>query len=196
MPACSIRPSASRLTLAATPTVAKSPARRSSLRYAPLRPRGPARRMRISVRTSVGSIAVWNVSMKKSRAAMTRSPLVLATDDRAFDGEERRRPVRGWVGMGARATDRAPVADLRIADAARHVVEQRVPGHDVRVLVDLAVRRPSHRSGARRRSRRCRRGLPTSRRSTRSAGLREAQLEQRDEAVAAGRGASPRPRAR
>ena len=33
--------------------------------------------MRTSVRTSVGSMAVWNVSTKKSRAAIVRSPVWL-----------------------------------------------------------------------------------------------------------------------
>jgi hypothetical protein len=44
--------------------------------------------------------------------------------------------------MGARAADRSPVPDLRIADPTRDVGQQRVAAGDDRVLVDLAVRRP------------------------------------------------------
>jgi len=69
-------PASSSQTTAATPTVAKSPTLRSSFSYAPAAARG-RRTMRISVRTSVGSMAVWNVSRKKSRAGMSRSPVPL-----------------------------------------------------------------------------------------------------------------------
>ena len=44
--------------------------------------------------------------------------------------------------MGDGAADRAPVADLRVADAAGHVLDERVVVADDRVLVDLAMRRP------------------------------------------------------
>ena len=42
-----------------------------------------------------------------------------ATDDRGVARDERRRPIRGRVGVGDRAADRAPVADLRVADRRR-----------------------------------------------------------------------------
>ena len=43
--------------------------------------------------------------------------------------------------MGDGAADRAPVADLRVADAAGDVVQERVVVDDDRVLVDLAMGR-------------------------------------------------------
>ncbi len=66
-------PSAASWTLAAQPTVAKSPARRSSFWYEPPVPR-PGRGIRTSVRISSGSIAVWNGPTKNSRARRIVSP--------------------------------------------------------------------------------------------------------------------------
>ena len=73
IPARVIEPSAPSWTIAATPAVAKSPTRRSSFVYAPPNSLGRIPN-RTSTRTSVGSIAVVNVSRKKSRAAISRSP--------------------------------------------------------------------------------------------------------------------------
>ena len=64
-----------------------------------------------------------------------------STDDPCAHGEQHGRPVRRRIGVGDGAADRAPVADLRIADAAGHVVEHRVVVDDDRVLVDLAMGR-------------------------------------------------------
>ena len=139
------------------------------------------------MRTSVGSIAVWNVSMKKSRAAngpvarlrcgQTIVALVASrTAGQSDDGS-------AWAHGAA---DRAPVADLRVADPAGGVVRAAGSAATTGVLVDLAMRGPAadpqvvarldDRVEAGRRSRR----------STSRAGLREAELEQRQEAVAAG----------
>ena len=87
-------------------------------------------------------MAVSNVSRKKSRAAIVALPGLAAADDRGVGGDEDRRPVRGRIGVRDRATDRAPVADLRVADRGGHVVQQRVAVADDVGLVDLAVRRP------------------------------------------------------
>ena len=45
--------------------------------------------------------------------------------------------------MGAGASDRPPVADLRIADARRRIVEERVAGRDPVVGGELRVGRPA-----------------------------------------------------
>ena len=71
-----MRPSAPRWSWTATPTVAKSPARRSSFLYAEAVPAAGVG-MRISTSSSSGSMAVWKESTKKSRAAMVRSPFTL-----------------------------------------------------------------------------------------------------------------------
>jgi len=52
------------------------------------------------------------------------------------DGQEHRWPVRAGVGMGARSADRAPVADLRIADPAGGLVDDRPGLGQALVLVD------------------------------------------------------------
>ena len=52
------------------------------------------------------------------------------------------RSIRRGVGMGARPADRAPVPDLRVADATGDVDEERVAARDDRVLVDLAMGGP------------------------------------------------------
>jgi hypothetical protein len=85
--------------------------------------------------------------------------------------------------MGDRSADRAPVADLRVTDPAARIVEERVAGDDLAV-VDLAVRGPTAdpelvvglddpvEAGQ---------GPDVDEQP----GLREAQLDERDEAVAA-----------
>ncbi len=88
-------------------------------------------------------MAVWKVSRKKSRALIETLAALAAADDGRVPGEEERRPVAGGIGMGDRAADRPPVADLRIADMAREIDEARVVVDDDRVLHDLAVRRAS-----------------------------------------------------
>ncbi len=85
-------------------------------------------------------MAVWNVSTKKSRAAIVRSPVWLRQTMVALAGDQDGGPIRRRVGMRDRAADRAPVADLRVADRRGDVVEERVRVADDRRLVDLAVR--------------------------------------------------------
>ncbi len=87
-------------------------------------------------------MAVWNVSRKKSRAAIVRSPVWLRQTIVALSAMQDRRPVRRRVGVGDGAADRAPVADLRVADRGGHVVEERIAVADDRRLVDLAMGRP------------------------------------------------------
>src|SRR5437016_4146515 len=75
MLAAAIFPLSSSRTIAATPTIAKSPTFRSSLRYAPpLLAAGFG--IRISMRIPSGRSAVVKVSRKKSSIGMTRSPLL------------------------------------------------------------------------------------------------------------------------
>ena len=130
-------------------------------------------------------MAVWNVSMKKSVAATTRSPVALRQDDGRARGEEHRRPVGRRVGVGARAADRAPVADLRIADPAGRVDEERVARPDRRVFEDLAMGGPAADPEVVV-------GLDDPVEPVdvadvdEEAGLGQTQLEQRQEAVAAG----------
>src|SRR5487761_2728963 len=72
MPAAAIVPPGARVTWTAAAAVAKSPALRSVFSYAP--PEfGGGSGTRTSVRISVGSMAVTNVSTKNSRAGITRS---------------------------------------------------------------------------------------------------------------------------
>ena len=59
----------------------------------------------------------------------------------AFTARRKAGQSTGRVGVGDRAADRAPVADLRVADDAGHLAEPRVVVDDDRVLVDLAVGR-------------------------------------------------------
>ena len=87
-------------------------------------------------------MAVVNVSRKKSRALMIALAAAAPTDDRGVDGDEDGRPVRRRVGVGDGAADRAPVADLRVADEGRRLLEHRVVVADDRVLVDLPMGRP------------------------------------------------------
>ena len=133
--------------------------------------------------------------MKKSARRDLALAGAAAADERRPGGEEDRRPVGRRVGVGARAADRAPVADLRVADPARRVDEDRVAGADGRVLEDLAVGRPGADPQRRRRSRRCRR-------ARRCRGCRRAAPAGRAAASAAAGGCSrptgpsPRPPAR
>ena len=144
------------------------------------------RGMRISVRTSVGSIAVVKVSRKKSRAAIVALAGLAAADDRRVRREQHRRPVGGRVGVGDRAADRAPVADLRVADAAGDVVQERVAvADDVGsrgsggASPGAPIRRSSSVSTMPSRP-------PTSRRSTRRPGWASRSLSSGMQAVAAG----------
>ena len=131
-------------------------------------------------------MAVVKVSRKKSRAAIVAFAGLAATDDGGAGREQDGRPIRGRVGVRHRSADRAPVAHLRIADGRGHVVEERIAVADDRRLVDPAVRRP----GADPRARSSVSAIPsrpvTSRRSTRRRRLREAELDQGKQAVAAG----------
>ena len=149
MPMRPIVPSSASRTTTATPTVAKSPTRRSSLRSRRRRP-SARRGIRISVRTSVGSIAVVNVSRKKSRALIARSPPLPRHDDRRVRSEQRGRPVGGRIGVGDGAADRAPVADLRVADAARHVLDERVRSRTIgfSLIWRCVARAPIRRSSS------------------------------------------------
>ena len=88
-------------------------------------------------------MAVGNVSRKKSRASISRSPVLAAAHDRGVDREQEGRPVAGRVGMGDAAADGAPVADLRVADGRGQVDDARVVVLDRGRVVDLAMGRPS-----------------------------------------------------
>ena len=123
MPAWSIRPSAPRRSWTATADGGEVAGPPLELLVGGSRCRRARRGMRISVSTSVGSIAVWKVSTKKSRAAIVRSPFTLRQTSVAPRGDQHGRPVRRRIGVGAGAADRAPVADLRIADAAGGLVD-------------------------------------------------------------------------
>ena len=183
-----MRPSASSRTTAATPTVAKSPTLRSSFCVGAAGARG-RRGMRISVRTSVGSMAVVNVSRKKSRAGdRSRSPA--AARGRRCVGAARRGATAGQSDAGsAWATEPPIVPQLRTCGspiAAGHVVEQRVAVAD--------DRRPRG-SGGGSPGRRCARSssvstMPSSPVDVAEVDeerrLGEPELDQRDEAVAAG----------
>ena len=52
-------------------------------------------------------------------------PAGAARDQRGVQREQHRGQVRGGVGVRQRAADRAPVPDLRVADLAGRVGEQR-----------------------------------------------------------------------
>ena len=68
-------------------------------------------------------------------------PARAADDDVRPGRDEDRRPIRRGVGVGARSADRPPVADLRVADAARRLDDPDVAG-DGGMLEDLAVGGP------------------------------------------------------
>src|SRR4051794_3271982 len=113
------------------------------------------------------------------------APRLAPADDGRIAGDEDGRPIRGRVGMGDRTADRSPVPDLRVADRRRDVVDQRVMVHDDVELVDLAVRR----SGADaqvvvRLDDPVETGHVTQ--VDQESGLSESELDQGDEAVAAG----------
>ncbi len=84
-------------------------------------------------------MAVVNVSRKKSRALMVLSPGLTATDQRRAVGEQDSGPVRCRVGVRHRATDRAPIADLRVTDDAGDVMEERISVADDVSFVDLPM---------------------------------------------------------
>ena len=138
------------------PWRSRRPCARASRRRRPSRAADAT--TRISVRTSVGSMAVWNVSRKKSRAAIVALAGLAAADDRGVARDEDRRPVRGRVGVGDGAADRAPVADLRVADRGGHVVEQRVACRGRSAPRGSGGGSPGRRCSGSRPSRRCRRG--------------------------------------
>ncbi len=125
----------SRCTSAATPTVAQSWARRLYFRYdQPVE--SPSFGTLISVSSSPGPTAVSNTPVKKSAAATVRSPPGPTIDELGAEGEHHGGQVRGRVAVGERASDRAPVTNLRIADLAgggghdrAMLLEQRIPVH-------------------------------------------------------------------
>ena len=99
--------------------------------------------MRISVRSSVGSMAVWNVSRKKSRAAISRSPAELRTTIVARVASRTAGQSDDGSAWAQRAADRPPVADLGIADPRGGFVEERIAGRDPVVGRELGVGRPA-----------------------------------------------------
>ena len=102
--------------------------------------------MRISVISSPASSAVSNRPRKKSPAAISRLAGRPADDQRRVQGQDHRGQVGRGVAVGQRAADRAAVPDLRVADLAGGVREQRqlagqhVGGGDVVVAGERADR--------------------------------------------------------
>ena len=120
----------------------RRPCARASRRRRRTRAAGAANR--ISVRTSVGSMAVWNVSRKKSRAAIDPLAGLAAADDASRFAAMR---TAGQSEAGsAWATEPPIVPQLRTCGspivAGRRRTRQRVAVADDLGLVDLAVGRP------------------------------------------------------
>ena len=63
-------------------------------------------------------MSVMNALWKKLGVGTVRSPGARSEDHLGVEREQERRHVRRGIGVGDRATDRAPIADLDVADAA------------------------------------------------------------------------------
>ena len=113
-------------TAATAPAMAKSPWRRAnSATPKPVRP-GPHRERRSPVSSSSGSSAVDHTPVKKSAAGDGAGARRLRrTWNVGVEGEGHGRVLGRRVGVGQRAADRAPVADLEVADVRRGRAEQR-----------------------------------------------------------------------
>ena len=142
---------------------------------------------RISTSISSGASAVWNTPGEEVESpAIARSPSGPRATSLAVRREDHGRKIRGGIAVCERATDRASMPHLRVADLAGRV------GDDRTVLPEQRAtrRRPCAVSGrrsrscrpprARTRGRRCR---PTSIKQRRP---RDAELHRRQERVPAG----------
>ena len=136
-------------------------------------------------------MAVVNVSRKKSRASIRRSPPWLRHTIVALTASRNAGQSLAGSAWATLATDRAPVADLRVADGRGQVDDARVVVLDGVGVVDLAVGRPGPDDelvvGL---------GTPSrpvmSCRSTSRAGLGEPELDERDAGCSRRTAASPR----
>ena len=108
-----------------TPTSAKSPGRRATSIVV----EGPSKAGSVTdVRSSSAWRAVENGPSKKSAAATWRSPDLERRRHHAVERGEHRRQLGGRVGVRDAPDDRAPVADLRVADHAERLCHARAKG--------------------------------------------------------------------
>ena len=121
-------------TCTATPTVAKSPTLRSSLRYVPLA-RSPGSGTFTSVINSAGSRAVVNGPWKKSSRGIVRSPREpCATTSAPIASSAEPQSPRGSA-CAKRSADGAEVAHDRVGDLRRRIAERPVtPAQEVGTL--------------------------------------------------------------
>ena len=118
------------------PSRSRTPAARGRHRPSPASSRGPGRRT--SVISSSGASPVENGPVKNPSTGIVRSPLTERATISASSASRQAARSDAGIGVGDRAADRAPVADLDVADRRQRVAEQAVvPG---RRLGELAVR--------------------------------------------------------
>ncbi len=88
---------------------------------------------RISVRSSSGAEGRLQEPGEELGGGDGPLPARAPGDERPAEGEDGGRQVGGRVAVGQRAADRAPVADLGVADEAGHVGQDRHLGQHVAV---------------------------------------------------------------
>ena len=134
MRARSQRPDASSVTSAATPTRAKSPARRAISTKAP-----PVRRgwsgTRTSTSSSPGSSAVVSGPTKNVGRGTVRRGLLAGEGELRLERDHHGGQLGGGIGVGEAAADGAAVANRRVADEAARLGEDgRARPHRLRPL--------------------------------------------------------------